>query len=430
MSTVKPPLVRGKHNRDASGRAGDFDLVAAPFLHDPGLPFAKVLDADTIAAAFRAEDALFGDDDIFSTAVVLWAFLAQVLCDGKESACTAAVANIGAYLLQTGRRPPCGDTGDYCRARAKLNPAALRRLVRDAADALEAACDPAWRWHGRSAKLVDGFTFTMPDTPENRETFPQNPAQAPGVGLPIARACAVTSLATGCVCDLALGPYLGKQTGETALFREIDAALVPGDVAVFDRYLCSYWTLARLPQRGVDVCARVHQCRTGDFRIGPHLGEEDHLATWVRPARPAWMSREEYAQDPETLTVRELRFAIEDPRSRVDSITLVTTFTDPVAHIRRPRSRSCTVGQPVRPLWLPQDHGAAPARGLEGEPQARRTDLAASRLTGAEEASGATRRRAPLRSARRLTHTRGRRDEHRGWYSLRGQISSDRRIYL
>jgi hypothetical protein len=306
--------------------------VATPFIRQPGLPFAKVLDAESIARAFRAENALFGEEHIFSTAVVLWAFLAQVMRDGKEAACTAAVSNIATYLLQTGRKPPSGDTGDYCRARAKLNPAALRRLVIDSARQLESASDPDWLWRGHHAKLVDGFTFTMPDTPDNREVFPQNPSQIPGVGLPIGRACAVTSLTTGCVCDLAIGPYAGKETSESALFRDIPDAIEPGDVAVFDRFYCSYMTLATLIQRGAHICAREHQRRIVDFRTGRCLGQDDHLATWQRPQRPNWMSEEHYRRIPEKLTLRELRFQIEDPECRVESITVVTTLTDPAVY--------------------------------------------------------------------------------------------------
>ena len=42
-----------------------------------------------------------------------------------------SVADIAAYMLQTGQRPPSGDTGDYCRARAKLNLTALQLLARE-----------------------------------------------------------------------------------------------------------------------------------------------------------------------------------------------------------------------------------------------------------------------------------------------------------
>jgi hypothetical protein len=306
-----------------------FDIVASPFVHDAGLPFAGVLDARTIEEAFAAEDGLFATEDLFSTPIVLWAFLAQALRDGKEAACCAAVNDIAMYLIQSGRKPPSGDTGDYCRARAKLSLPALRRLVMESAQALEQELARDWLWHGLHAKLVDGFTVTMPDTPENQAEFPQNPAQVPGVGLPIARACAVISLATGCVCDLALGPYSGKGTGEPALLRSILAVLGAGEVAVFDRCYCSYLMLAALSLRGVEVCARSHQRRLADFRRGRRLGDGDHLISWARPTKPDWMDEEEYHQIPETLTLREMQIVVKEPGSRVEFITLITTLTDP-----------------------------------------------------------------------------------------------------
>jgi len=189
-----------------TGFKNDFSVIANSFLHTPGLPFASVLEAESIQQVFREEETLFGQEDIFSTQIVLWAFLAQMLRDGKGVACAAAVADVAAYRVQTGQRPPSGDTGAYCRARAKLSLTAVRRLVRESAGHLEQQVDRSWLWKGLHAKLVDGFTFTMPDTPENQAQFPQIGAQRPGVGFPIARVCAVISLATACICDLALGP--------------------------------------------------------------------------------------------------------------------------------------------------------------------------------------------------------------------------------
>jgi len=311
-----------------------FALIADPFLHNPGLPFASVLDAASIQRVFREEEAFFGQDDIFSTEIVLWAFLAQTLRDGKGVACSAAVADIATYLLQTGQRPPSGDTGDYCRARAKLSVAALRRLVRESSRQLEQEVDRSWLWKGLHAKLVDGFTFTMPDTPENQEVFPQLRAQHPGVGFPIARVCTVMSLATACICDVAMGPYEGKETGENALLRGLLETFDGNDVVVFDRYYCSFMMLALLSLRGVHVCARLHQRRPSDFRRGRRLGPGDHLITWTRPQRPKWMSQEQYDLIPETLTLREVQFQAKVPGRRVETLTVITTLTDPQAFSR------------------------------------------------------------------------------------------------
>jgi putative transposase len=317
-----------------AGFKNDFSVIADSFLHTPGLSFAAVLDAESIDRVFREEDALFGQGAIFSTQIVLWAFLAQTLRDGKGVACAAAVADIATYLLQMGQRPPSGDTGDYCRARAKLKVTALQRLVRESASQLEAEAPTSWLWKGLHAKLVDGFTFTMPDTPDNQEVFPQISGQRKGVGLPIVRVCTVTSLATAGVCDLAVGPYKGKETGENALLRQMLGTFEDHDVVVFDRYYCSFMMLALLSQRGLHVCAGLHQRRHSDFRRGRRLGPDDHLITWTRPQKPAWMSQEQYGQIPETLTLREVKFHVTVPGRRTETITIITTLTDPKAYSR------------------------------------------------------------------------------------------------
>ena len=325
MTSLSTPPACGKN---------EFTVIADSFLHDPGLPFASVLDHDMIERVFREEEALFGQDDIYSTPIVLWAFLAQMLRDGKGVACASAVADITAYLLQRGQRPPSGNPGDYCRARAKLKLGPLQRLVRESAGQLEQGVEGAWLWKGRHAKLVDGFTFTMPDTPENQEAFPQIAEQPPGVGFPIARACVVLSLATACVCDLAVGPCEGKETSESALLRGLLETFDKDDVVVFDRFYCSFLMLALLSLRGIHVCARLHHRRPIDFRRGRRLGPGDHLITWKRPKKPAWMSPEQYDQIPETLTLREVQFQVTVPGCRVETLTVVTTLTDPTVYSR------------------------------------------------------------------------------------------------
>jgi hypothetical protein len=214
--------------------------VAAAFLASEALPFARILSAERIRRVFVKHGCTFGRHGIYSAALMLWSFLGQVLRDGKEASCRAAVARVVAYCEQEQIAPPTSDTGDYGRARAKLSEAALRELSGEVAAEMETSADEAWLWKGKHAKLIDGFTFTMPDTPQNQAAYPQQTSQKPGVGLPIARAVVILSLATACVMDLTLGPYSGKQTGEPALLRELFERLHAGDIAVMDRYSCSF----------------------------------------------------------------------------------------------------------------------------------------------------------------------------------------------
>ena len=139
---------------------------------------------------------------------------------------------------------------------------------------------------------------------------------------------AIISLATGVVRDLALGPYKGKETGETALFRTLLEGLEPGEIVLGDRYFASYFMLAELMQRGVDGLFRMHQRRKFDFRRGRRLGVEDHVVTWTKPERPEWMDEETYAQIPDELKIRELRFKVQQPGFRVNELVLVTTMLD------------------------------------------------------------------------------------------------------
>jgi len=309
----------------------DFRVVARSLLLEEGLPLANVLPAAEIERIFRRHDAIFGHtyNAVYNTAIVLWAFLSQVLADGKMRSCAAAVARVCDFLIARGKNPPSTDTGEYCNARNKLNEKALHELLVEAAGKIEHAAPDDWLWCGRHVKLVDGFTATMPDTPQNQEEFPQQKSQQAGVGFPIMRVCVIISLATACILDAALGPYSGKQTGEPALFRGRLDAFRPGDVALFDRYYSSYMTLALLTLRGVDACARLHQSRPRDFRRGKRLGKYDRLVTWQRPQRPPWMDEATYATIPETLTLRMMRFNIVVPGRRTRAITIVTTLVDP-----------------------------------------------------------------------------------------------------
>jgi hypothetical protein len=84
----------------------------------------------------------------------------------------------------------------------------------------------------------------MPDTTRNQATFPQPNSQAPGIGFPVVRMVAIIGLATGVVLDLATGPYSGKETGETALLRELWDRLEPGEIVLGDRVYAQYRSTA------------------------------------------------------------------------------------------------------------------------------------------------------------------------------------------
>lgn len=279
-----------------------------------------------------AEEGVTFNERIFTPLVTLCAFLSQVL--DPDHSCRATVARVIVWMAIQGRKPCSPETNSYCEARKRLPLGLITRLVRRTAREIDDRAPEAWLWHGRRVTLVDGTTASMPDTPANQGTFPQSKAQGVGLGFPLVRMVATISLATGVVRDLALGPYQGKETGETALFRALWDGLERGEIVLGDRCFASFFGIAGLSVRGVDVLFRMHQRRKFDFRRGRQLGVEDHVVTWVKPARPEWMDEATYEALPDELEVRELRIKVGQPGFRVNELVLVTTMRDDDAYTK------------------------------------------------------------------------------------------------
>jgi len=168
----------------------------------------------------------------------------------------------------------------------------------------------------------------MPDTPENQAAYPQSRTQAVGVGFPLARIGVLFSLSVGTVLNLGIRRWAGKLQSELAMLRDMIADLDAGDVLLTDRYLCSYMEIALLRQQGVDFAGRMHAKRHVDFRRGKRLGRYDHVVRWRKPVRPEWMSYEQYAAMPATLSIREFRYRIARPGYRPRTIVVATTLLD------------------------------------------------------------------------------------------------------
>ena len=278
----------------------------------------NVLPAQELARAVQEEVGVWRHRR-YAPLVALRLFVEQVL--HTDHACQDVVVRYASERVAQGEAQVSLSSGPYCNARLRLPLGLVERLGKRVGERLQEGCAQGWRWRGRSVKIVDGTTVTMPDTEENQARYPQHGEQKPGLGFPMARLVALVSLGCGAVLNWAMGPCKGKQTGEDALLRLLYGSLVKGDIVLADRYHCSYFTVAVLYLMGVDVLTRQHARRVTDFRRGQRLGKRDHLVVWTRPACPEWMAQELYAQMPEELTVRE---------SKVAQWVLVSTLIDPV----------------------------------------------------------------------------------------------------
>ncbi len=255
---------------------------------------------------------------LYPPLTTLGLFIGQAL--SPDGSCQDAVARALSARTAQGLSECSLNSGPYCKARQRLPLGLIQELAHRVGQRLEQACPNEWRWRGRCVKLVDGTTVSMPDTPGNQHAYPPNGAQQPGLSFPLVMLVAVISLSTGAVLRWASGPCKGKQSGEQALLDPMLDQFTTGQIMLADRVYCTYFMVAQLAQRGVDLVTRQHASRRSDFRRGKRLGRSDHLVQWRRPARPQWMDAQTYANTPAQLTLRE---------TRVGSWILVTTLTDP-----------------------------------------------------------------------------------------------------
>jgi hypothetical protein len=234
----------------------------------------------------------------------------------------------------------------YCQARIRLPLAVFQAVLKGLVKALCPEIDAMAKWLGHRTFLLDGSSFSMPDTPELQARFGQPGNQLPGCGFPVAKILALFHAGTGMFLDVLAAPL---RTGEMSQIEAIHPMLRRDDVLVGDRGFCSFVHLALSAARGVHGVFRIHQKQLVDFTPGrPHarrkrkgaaglprsrwikrLGPFDQVVEWFKPAaRPAWMDEESFRALPESLILRELRYELGRPGFRTRSVTLVTTLLD------------------------------------------------------------------------------------------------------
>jgi DDE family transposase len=297
------------------------------FVQDGRLPFSHVLSEEMISQALAAVSVCWLDR-IYTPLVTLWVFLSQVL--SADHSCRAAVVRLIAYRLSHGQSPCSSETGAYCQARKRLPEKFFSAVACLVGRALDAKAEQGWLWKGRRVYMFDGTTVTMPDTPENQKAYPQVYNQKPGVGFPIARIGAITSLACGAIVNLGFCRYAGKGQGEISLLRRLWNVLRPGDVLLTDRLMANWTNILLLQERGVELVSRLNKAnRKADFRRGKRLGHDDHIVSWRKPSGIRSLDWQTYKSLPESITIREARVRVGQPGFRTKCIVVVTTLLDP-----------------------------------------------------------------------------------------------------
>jgi len=233
----------------------------------------------------------------------------------------------------------------YCQARRRLPLEVFRRIVDRFGRHLDAPGSDDLLWLGHRVFLMDGSGFSMPDTPELAAHFGYPAHQRPGCGFPVGHLLALMDAEAGLLRDVIVSPL---RTHDLRHAVKLHPRLVAGDILVADRGFCSFAHLAVLLRAHLHAVFRIHPCQIVDFH--PHrpcaseilgqgiptsrwvrrLGQCDQLVEWHKPEQPPeWLSAEEYAQLPEWMFVREIRWRIRRPGCRVCKVKLVTTLLDP-----------------------------------------------------------------------------------------------------
>jgi hypothetical protein len=263
---------------------------------------------------------------IYSIRRLFWGFLYQILNPGCP--CREVVRQIQALFRLHNLGPVDEGSGGYCTARGRFPLDTLQRIRHAVAGHADKRLPPSQGlWHGFNPKVIDGTTVTLPDTPPNQRAYPQSRSQKPGCGFPLMKLVGVFSLASGALLDYAKG---NKHQSELSLLQKLFPLFQSRDLAVADRGFCNYVLIALLQLRQVASLFRLHAARTADLRKGKRLGKNDRLFTWRKPLlKPCYLPNTVWKRIPSELTVRVLRFTLQVPGYRPESVTLVTPLIDP-----------------------------------------------------------------------------------------------------
>lgn len=242
----------------------------------------------------------------------------------------------------------------YCSARKRLPLEVLQRLSRRLCDAARRLADEAETlFLTHRVFVVDGSTFSMPDTPALQAHFGQSGAQKKGCGFPVAHLLALFDLHSGTLSEAIASPM---RTHDLRPIARMHPLMREGDLLLGDTAFGSYAHFALLYQAKLHGLMPAHQKRILNFtprrpfvmpgrtddggkelprsRWIKSLGRNDQLVEWFKgPKPPAYMSQADYDALPESIIVRELRRNVYHPGLEcLVELDIVTTLLDEITH--------------------------------------------------------------------------------------------------
>jgi Transposase DDE domain len=267
---------------------------------------------------------------VFSLDRTFWCWIWQIF--QANTSCREVVRQVQALLSLLQNPLPNESTSAYCQARGKLPLPLLQKAFAASGRSAEKLAPTNRLLQGRPVKIADGSSVRLHDTPANRAAFPASPNQFGSPRFPMLRIVGLFSLASGALLAHLTGSL---NVAELRLLMCLEEHFQSGDILVADRAFGQYVLICWLNTLGVDLLARLNtRSRRVDFgTASKHLGPGDALFVWHKPIVPSkLLSPGQWAQVPETITVRVLHTLIQRPGFRTREVTIVTTLLDPQSY--------------------------------------------------------------------------------------------------
>lgn len=218
----------------------------------------------------------------------------------------------------------------WCEARSRLPQPLLPQLVQRSARRLQNLVGKKHLYRGRPVYHFDGSTVSMPDTPDLVEAFGYANTKHGPSRFPTARISFLTLAGVEAVIGYRMDGY---RTSEDKQFRAMWNCIPSRALVVFDRFCSSFFNLAKLRRRRIDVITRLHQRRDPEALIaqGRRIGKDQ----WIVPLTLWPQVRRKYndATLPEILEVRLIRVRYGKGKKQ-KTLWLVTTLLDPKEYPR------------------------------------------------------------------------------------------------
>ena len=219
----------------------------------------------------------------------------------------------------------------WCQARSRLPEDLLDTLVRHSDKRLADMTGKKYFCWGRAIFLVDGSTVSTEDTADLVEAFGYADTKHGPSRFPVARMTLLARAGAEAIFDYRIGPY---RTSEQAQLFEMWDRIPRGSILITDRKFGSFYILAKLRRRRIDVIVPLHQRRDPGKLIsrGKALGKDQ----WIVTFDLAGQLRQRYNDPslPKYLKVRLIRIRYHS-NGRWKHLWLVTTLLDAQRYRRR-----------------------------------------------------------------------------------------------